>query len=132
MMFKKNDIVRHVKTGNEYTIALTPDTTKIEADCTPVYVYCDDTTTWIRPQAEMEDGRFEFVSAQAMLHFWLISYKSRDYIGYFTMSSEHYLISPLYFIPAIKEQYPDAVATSVSYLGHGTLEEFNFDPNNKD
>jgi hypothetical protein len=67
-----------------------------------------------------------------MLHFWLISYKSRDYIGYFTMSSEHYLISPLDFIPAIKEQYPDAVATSVSYLGHGTLEEFNFDAKNKE
>lgn len=63
-IFLKGNLVRHVKSGNEYTVLLTPDTTKIEADATPAYAYSDGEATWIRPQSEMEDGRFVLAKNQ--------------------------------------------------------------------
>lgn len=59
-MFKKNDIVRHTKSGNEYTIIATPDKLKIESTGEPAYAYGNNSVTWVRPQSEMDDGRFEY------------------------------------------------------------------------
>jgi hypothetical protein len=63
--FGIGDIVRHEKTGGEYRIIRTPSHLRIEATGATAYAYSADTmadqTWWIRPQAEMEDGRFTVV-----------------------------------------------------------------------
>ena len=62
-MFRMNQKVRHIKTGNVYKIVGTPETVRIEHLATPAYAYVpeDWKLIWIRPQTEMEDGRFEVV-----------------------------------------------------------------------
>ena len=64
-MFILGDIVHHNKSGNDYLILMTPDRLLIEATKEPAYVYRrfdgDDTRYWVRPQSEMEDGRFTLV-----------------------------------------------------------------------
>lgn len=58
-LFKKNDRVYHVKSGNTYTIDGTPDTHRLESNGDPCYTYCgSDSIVWVRSQKEMEDGRF--------------------------------------------------------------------------
>lgn len=69
--FAAGTYVRHVKSGGIYVVLLSPDSVRIEADATPAYVYMPRITgahlspklpgppvIWVRPQAEMEDGRF--------------------------------------------------------------------------
>lgn len=61
--FKRKDIVMHVKTGHAYKIVMGPDDfVRIERTLTPVYIYKSlnpsEETQWVRPQNEMEDGRF--------------------------------------------------------------------------
>ena len=58
-LFRVNDPVRHVKTGKLYAITGTPDHCRIEAGWMPAYIYTDGAGLFVvRPQAEMEDGRF--------------------------------------------------------------------------
>lgn len=53
--------VRHLKTGGIYKIKGLPANYRIEATGEPAYAYLDEEEdkVWVRPQAEMEDGRFE-------------------------------------------------------------------------
>jgi hypothetical protein len=45
--------------GGLYTVEITPDLCRIELGAVPAYVYrAADGHLWVRPQAEMEDGRF--------------------------------------------------------------------------
>jgi len=55
--FAPNTQLKHVKTGGLYRVVCLAN---IEADLAPAYVYESLQTHdfWIRPQAEMEDGRF--------------------------------------------------------------------------
>jgi hypothetical protein len=55
-----NQMVRHVKTGNEYMIVGTPKRYRIEATGEPAYAYTISPVDeiWVRKQTEMEDGRF--------------------------------------------------------------------------
>lgn len=60
--FWKGSVVRH-RNGTEYIIHETPDQCRIEAENTPAYAYkarwyTSDNRLWVRPQSEMEDGRF--------------------------------------------------------------------------
>jgi len=61
--FKALDRVRHIKSGNIYRIVTTSKKCKIEATNESAYIYRLDKdpngTFWVRPQIEMEDGRFE-------------------------------------------------------------------------
>ncbi len=59
-LFKPGSKLRHLKTGGFYKIVLLAN---IEATLEPAYVYESMQTHdfWIRPKAEMEDGRFELV-----------------------------------------------------------------------
>lgn len=63
--FTINQKILHVKTGNIYTIKGLPAHYRIEATNVPAYAYLDEYESedkiWIRPQTEMEDGRFESV-----------------------------------------------------------------------
>lgn len=57
--FAHSVYVKHVKSGGVYQIVGTPDVFRIEGTNAPAYAYKGgDGTVWIRPQAEMEDGRF--------------------------------------------------------------------------
>ena len=65
MRFKTDDVLLHLKTGRRYLVLIGPDVCRIEADRSPAYAYrladaqaAADRTVWIRPAAEMEDGRF--------------------------------------------------------------------------
>ncbi len=59
-MFHVGDLVLHKKTGNVYTVIDIPTNVRIEAGNVPAYVYRAITLqSWVRPQSEMEDGRFE-------------------------------------------------------------------------
>ena len=60
-LFKPGSRLRHKKTGGFYKVVLLA---KIEASLEPAYVYesMQSHDFWIRPKAEMEDGRFELVS----------------------------------------------------------------------
>jgi hypothetical protein len=59
--FAPNTQLRHVKTGGLYRVVCLAN---IEADLAPAYVYESLQTHdfWIRPKAEMEDGRFVVVA----------------------------------------------------------------------
>lgn len=56
--FAKESVVRHLKSGGLYKII---DLGRIEATLEVVYIYQSLQTqdVWVRPQSEMEDGRFE-------------------------------------------------------------------------
>ena len=63
--FWKCSVVMH-RNGTEYIIHETPDRCQIEAGNVPAYLYGEkmyapDNRLWVRPQTEMEDGRFEMV-----------------------------------------------------------------------
>ncbi len=55
--FQAGDRLQHLKTGGFYRVI---GLAKIEATLEDVYVYeaVSNNTLWIRPKAEMEDGRF--------------------------------------------------------------------------
>jgi len=61
-LFKPGYKLRHKKTGGFYKVVLLAN---VEATLEPAYVYesMQSHDFWIRPQAEMEDGRFEVVSS---------------------------------------------------------------------
>lgn len=67
MMFPRMTLVRHKKTGGVYRVMIDPSYARIEATNEPAYGYVlwdeklEDKVLWIRPQVEMEDGRFEKV-----------------------------------------------------------------------
>ena len=76
MKFKRKQLVRHLKTGGIYRIVHAPDHCRIEATNEPAYAYRlvehnganwrdMGEPLWVRPQAEMEDGRFELVDRPA-------------------------------------------------------------------
>lgn len=60
MKFQMKQVVRHERTGREYTIVGTPDRLRLEVACRPAYAYTqgEGELIWIRPQSQMEDGRF--------------------------------------------------------------------------
>lgn len=60
-LFKPGGTLRHIKTGGFYKVVLLAN---IEASLEPAYVYesMQSGDFWIRPQLEMEDGRFEIIS----------------------------------------------------------------------
>jgi len=62
MKFKMNQMVRHVKTGNEYMIVGTPKRYRIKATGELAYAYTSSPVAdiWVCSQTEMEDG---FVAA---------------------------------------------------------------------
>lgn len=61
-LFKPGNKLRHKKTGGFYKIVLLAN---VEATLDPAYVYesMQSHDFWIRPKAEMEDGRFELIDA---------------------------------------------------------------------
>ena len=60
-LFKPGAKLRHKKTGGFYRVVLLAN---IEATLEPAYVYesMQSQDFWIRPKAEMEDGRFELIT----------------------------------------------------------------------
>lgn len=56
--FPAGKLVRHVKSGGEYSIVYTPEHLVIEKTWEPAYAYAAHGIVCIRPQNEMEDGRF--------------------------------------------------------------------------
>jgi hypothetical protein len=60
-LFKPGTRLRHKKTGGFYQVVLLAN---VEASLEPAYVYesMQSHDFWIRPKAEMEDGRFELFS----------------------------------------------------------------------
>lgn len=60
-LFKPGSKLKHLKSGGLYKVVLLAN---IEASLEPAYVYesLQSHDFWIRPQAEMEDGRFELIS----------------------------------------------------------------------
>ena len=61
-LFKPGSKLRHIKTGGFYKVVLLAN---VEANLEPAYVYesLQSNNFWIRPKAEMEDGRFELLDA---------------------------------------------------------------------
>ncbi len=61
-IFKPGSKLRHKKTGGFYKVVLLAN---VEVNLEPAYVYesLQSHDFWIRPQAEMEDGRFELLDA---------------------------------------------------------------------
>ena len=59
-LFKPGSKLKHLKTGGFYKVVMLAN---IEATLEPAYVYesLQSNNFWIRPQAEMEDGRFELI-----------------------------------------------------------------------
>jgi hypothetical protein len=58
-MFKRGDEVKHLKKGTTYVIEATPNECFIEKGWVGAYAYINpDGDLIIRPQEEMEDGRF--------------------------------------------------------------------------
>ena len=62
-LFKPGSKLRHIKTGGFYKVVLLAN---VEASLEPTDVYesMQSHDFWIRPKAEMEDGRFELVDTQ--------------------------------------------------------------------
>ena len=60
-LFKPGSKLKHIKTGGFYKVLLLAN---IEATLEPAYVYesMQSNDFWIRPKAEMEDGRFELIA----------------------------------------------------------------------
>jgi len=60
-LFKSGAKLRHKKTGGFYQVVLLAN---VEASLEPAYVYesMQSHDFWIRPKAEMEDGRFELIT----------------------------------------------------------------------
>ena len=60
-LFKPGSRLKHLKTGGFYKVVLLAN---IETSLEPAYVYesMQSHDFWIRPKAEMEDGRFELIS----------------------------------------------------------------------
>jgi hypothetical protein len=56
--------VLHIRSGKTYEILSTPDIVRIESVNIPAYAYKakHDTIIWVRPQSEMEDGRFRLLA----------------------------------------------------------------------
>jgi len=66
MKFKRNDIVRYVKSGKEYVIYHPPmRKVKLEYCNEECYQYgnSEEGVIWFRRKSEMEDGRFELVGS---------------------------------------------------------------------
>jgi len=66
MKFTVNQRVRHLRTGTLYTIIGTPDQVCYEPLRQRCYAYIPVADTfkyriWVRPETEVEDGRFELV-----------------------------------------------------------------------
>jgi hypothetical protein len=57
-LFSKGTVVQHLKTQGVYTIMETPESLRLEKGNQPAYLYTDHVIQWVRPQSEMEDGRF--------------------------------------------------------------------------
>ena len=59
-LFKPGTKLKHIKTGGFYKVVMLAN---IEATLEPAYVYesLQSHDFWIRPQDEMEDGRFELI-----------------------------------------------------------------------
>ena len=64
-LFKPGDFLKHLKSGGFYRVVMLAN---IEATLQPAYVYesSRNKSFWIRPQAEMEDGRFVVISEKEM------------------------------------------------------------------
>lgn len=66
-MFRRHDVVRHVKTQGLYIILATPEYgITLERGAEPAYLYqslliSETERVWVRSAVEMEDGRFEYV-----------------------------------------------------------------------
>jgi hypothetical protein len=60
-LFKPGNLLLHKKSGGVYKVIVLAN---MEVNLAPVYVYESMQTHdfWIRPQAEMEDGRFALVA----------------------------------------------------------------------
>ena len=60
-LFKPGSKLQHKKTGGFYKVVFLAN---VEASLEPTYVYesLQSHDFWIRPKAEMEDGRFELVA----------------------------------------------------------------------
>jgi hypothetical protein len=59
-MFAPTDIIQHVKSGDTYTIVGRCTVEKTGVEC---YAYRGaDGRMWIRPEMEMDDGRFILLS----------------------------------------------------------------------
>jgi hypothetical protein len=60
-LFKPGAKLRHKKTGGFYKVVFLAN---VEVNLEPAYVYesLQSHDFWIRPQAEMEDGRFELIT----------------------------------------------------------------------
>ena len=60
-LFKPGSKLQHKKTGGFYKVVFLAN---VEASLEPAYVYesMQSHDFWIRPKAEMEDGRFELVA----------------------------------------------------------------------
>jgi len=60
-LFKPGTTLKHRKTGGLYRVVLLAN---VEVNLEPAYVYESMQTHdfWIRPQLEMEDGRFEQIA----------------------------------------------------------------------
>ena len=60
-IFKPGAKLRHIKTGGLYKVVLLAN---LEANLEPVYVYesMQSHDFWVRPKAEMEDGRFQLIA----------------------------------------------------------------------
>jgi hypothetical protein len=59
-LFKPGTKLKHIKTGGFYKVVMLAN---VEATLEPAYVYesLQSHDFWIRPQGEMEDGRFELI-----------------------------------------------------------------------
>ena len=60
-IFKPGAKIRHIKTGGFYKVVLLAN---LEANLEPVSVYesMQSHDFWVRPKAEMEDGRFQLIA----------------------------------------------------------------------
>lgn len=71
-LFKPGSKLKHKKSGGFYQVVMLAN---IEANLNPAYVYESMQTHdfWIRPQAEMEDGRFELITEFTEGTAWVMS-----------------------------------------------------------